>query len=330
MILARVPLRIGVIGGGSDIQSHFNQVGNIGSVLNFTIDKYCYVTLLENILPFKNKFRISYAKTEEVNDSNLIENDIIREILKLYDFKRSIHLSTFSDVPGSSGLGSSSSFCAALIQLLEYYNGRKLSPLELAKMAYDVEREKCCFAGGWQDQLAASFGGVNLFKFDDNDIQTFPISLSSNIFNEVNENLCIIFSGIFRSSADQTLSKTHKGKKNYSEILNKGAQDAIELANSLNNSKSSQDVIDLISNCFNQSMEAKIKFEQNLELHDTLVSQYKLIMDSGSKGAKLCGAGGGGFFVAVADQETQKRLQNHFQSVVPIKIVDQGVSIWEL
>ena len=330
MILSRAPLRIGVIGGGSDVEEHFNQGGNIGAVLNFAIDKYCYVTFIENVLQFENKFRLSYAKTEEVSKVSLIENEIIREILKYYDFDHSIHLSTFSDVPGSSGLGSSSSFCTALIQLLEHHNGRKLPPLELAQKAFKIERSDCDHAGGWQDQLAASHGGINLFTFKNGNIENKALNLSQSIMDEINDNLCIIFSGIFRNSADQALSSSSQRQDNHSKILNAGAENAIKLAQNVENAKTANEIITLIADSFNESMDSKIQFETNKELHDTLLAQYKDVLESGSQGAKLCGAGGGGFFVAIADKEAQAKLTNKFQSVIPIQIIKDGVKTWEV
>ena len=154
MIVTRAPLRVPLGGGGTDTPSYYNSYG--GFVLSFSITKYVYVVLHPTI---DGKIRLKYSKNEVVDCTSQLENRVAAEALDFYGINRGVEIATFSDVPESSGLGGSSSFCVALIAALRILKGMSLDRQEIFREAYNVERIRAEQQGGIQDQFFASLGG---------------------------------------------------------------------------------------------------------------------------------------------------------------------------
>ena len=157
MIITKTPFRMSFFGGGTDIPEFFEKHG--GAVISTTFDKYCYVNV-RHLPPFFDYYtELSYAKTERVRETDEIEHPAIREAMKMLDM-HDIRLAYEADLPARTGLGTSSSFAVGMLSAFYALKGKYADKKRLADEAIYLERTLCNEAGGWQDQIAASFGGL--------------------------------------------------------------------------------------------------------------------------------------------------------------------------
>jgi D-glycero-alpha-D-manno-heptose-7-phosphate kinase len=166
VLIARAPLRVGLVGGGSDLPDFFLHNPGGGAVLGMSISKYVYVTLLPLAEIARERFRFTYRATESVQSACEFEHPVLRAVLAEMPDLDLLNVGTMADLPGETGLGSSSAFTVALLHALLAVNGKELTPSHLARQAIRIEREVLGEAGGWQDQLQAAFGGMRLYEFD--------------------------------------------------------------------------------------------------------------------------------------------------------------------
>ncbi len=164
MIIARAPFRVSLIGGGTDYPTYYKKFG--GCVIGGTINQYCYVTIRKINNIFKYKYRVVWSKNEILNEATKITNPIVNEVLKKIKIKDKIEIHFQADLPKNSGVGSSSSFCVALVQALLKYKKKITSKKEVAKIAIDIEQNKLKEFCGSQDQTFASNGGFNFIYFN--------------------------------------------------------------------------------------------------------------------------------------------------------------------
>ena len=186
-------------GGGTDMKEFFNEYG--GAVLSTTFDKYCYVTVRHLPPFFDYKTELSYSKIERVEEIEKIVHPAVREAMKMLDTK-DIRLTYEADLPARSGLGTSSSFAVGMLNAFHCLKGQYADKRKLADQAIYLERELCQEAGGWQDQIAASFGGFNKITFKDNTYDVTPLIISPERKKLLNDNLMMFFTGFTRFSSD--------------------------------------------------------------------------------------------------------------------------------
>ena len=199
MIITKTPFRMSFFGGGTDIQSYFKEYG--GAVLSTSFDKYCYVTVRHLPRFFEYKTHLTYSRMEYVNEYDEIQHPAIRNAMKLLDMHE-IRLTYDSDLPARSGLGTSSSFAVGMLNAFYALKGKYADKRKLADQAIYLERVLCNEAGGWQDQIAASFGGFNRINFDSEGYEVLPVIISPEKKTLLNQNLMLFFTGFARFSAD--------------------------------------------------------------------------------------------------------------------------------
>lgn len=163
MIITQTPFRMSFFGGGTDMESFFRENG--GAVLSTTFDKYCYVNVRHLPRFFDYSTELSYSKTERVTCIEDIQHPAIRNAMKMLDMHE-IRLTYEADLPARSGLGTSSSFAVGMLNAFYALKGKYADKKKLADEAIYLERNLCQEAGGWQDQIAASFGGFNRINFN--------------------------------------------------------------------------------------------------------------------------------------------------------------------
>ena len=180
MIIARSPLRITLGGGGTDLPSYYRE--HEGFLLAAAIDKYVYVNVMR---PFTPGIYLKYSKLEHVELIDEVKHPIIREALRMLDFRTpQVEITTLADIPAGTGLGSSGSFTTALIEALYAHHHQLIHPQELAELACQIEIDRLGEPIGKQDQYAAAFGGLNLFEFMPNDsVNVSPVLCSNNFRN---------------------------------------------------------------------------------------------------------------------------------------------------
>lgn len=190
MIITKTPFRMSFFGGGTDMESFFKENG--GSVLSTTFDKYCYVNVRHLPRFFDYSTELSYSKIERVTDVNDIEHPAIRNAMKMLDMHE-LRLTYEADLPARSGLGTSSSFAVGMLNAFYALKGKCASKKQLADEAIYLERVLCNEAGGWQDQIATSFGGFNRIDFNVDGYAVRPIIISPERKRQLNNNLMLFF-----------------------------------------------------------------------------------------------------------------------------------------
>ena len=186
MIITRTPLRISFAGGGTDIPSFYKK-NSYGSILSCAINKYIYVSVKKHSKLYPEKIRLNYSETEQVQSVDKIKNPIIKACLEYLELDDNLYISTVADAPGSSGLGSSSTFCVGLLNALYAYKGKTVNRNKLAEVAANIEIEILKRPIGKQDHYAAAFGSINFFKFYANEnISIMPV-------DENSQNIKLIF-----------------------------------------------------------------------------------------------------------------------------------------
>ena len=308
MILAKAPLRINFLGGGSDFPEVFRNQG--GAVFGCSVNLYVYL-MAALIPPFaQENFRFTYRKSESVMKVEDFEHPVVRQILMEKKWVPSLNLATMSDVPGNSGLGSSSAFTVVLIKLLEELNATKMSKMDVAKEAIRIERLELLEPGGWQDQLHASFGGFNGFIFNsDNSIEVLPIPEVEPIVQLINKSMLLIPFGELRLSS-QFSDQYKNGLKNatYLSLIKENSDVAKKVSEQFQDSKISDDEkLALLGKAMKRAWQIKLETSPFSELGKANALIKKGIQ-AGALAGKLCGAGQSGFLFFLHEPDRKEEI----------------------
>ena len=293
MNIVRVPFRVSLFGGGTDFK-YFYEKKN-ATVISFTINRYCYITIRE-LLPFyKTKFRLSWSKIEEVSNFNDFSHKSVKACLNFLKINEPLEIHTVGDLPARSGLGSSSAFTAAFLTSLALYKNKSFTPEGIAKQTIFVEQEILKENVGVQDQIQVCHGGFNITSiFNDSSYSLLSLNKSSTLVKEIEESLVLVYTGIQRFS-----SEIHE--KNYpiisdqlrEEALNRINYIALKFSNKLTNHSAD---FSLFTSLLKESWEAKCLTLLEGKNSEVLQGIYNKGINSGAFCGKLLGAGGGGFF----------------------------------
>ena len=302
MIICRTPLRISLFGGGTDFEEWFNN--NEGIVISMAINQYCYATLREipDIHPFK--YRLRYFKNEFTKSINQIGHKSIKAVLKNFDKRRkSLELIHSADLPALSGLGSSSAFTASLINLIYTNNHEQISKRELANKSVYIEKKILKESVGYQDQFASSFGGFNIINFSKKKISVNPINISQDKIKKLLDNMVLYFTGLQRHAQVIEKNKIENLDKN-EDFLKEIYSNAIQAKNILYSKKKS--FLPEIGSLLHKSWELKKKLSPKVS-NKKIDKLINFGLRNGASGAKLLGAGGGGFILYLTNNKTQKK-----------------------
>ena len=207
MIITKTPFRMSFFGGGTDMPSFFRANG--GSVLSTTFDKYCYVNVRHLPRFFDYSTELSYSKTERVTNIEDIQHPAIKNAMKFLDMHE-IRLTYEADLPARSGLGTSSSFAVGMLNAFYALKGKYADKKKLADEAIYLERELCQEAGGWQDQIAASFGGFNRINFTGEGYDVLPLIISPERKKQLNEVFYWFYTFFIRCSESKCSRKSRQ------------------------------------------------------------------------------------------------------------------------
>ncbi len=300
MIISRAPVRFSLGGGGTDIPAYYEQFG--GYLVAAAIDKYVYVSANKR---FYGDIRLSYSKTETVSDVDKVEHRIFREALKMTGVT-GIELTSVADVPANTGLGSSSSFTVALLNALHTYKRQFYSSRELADHACHLEIERLGEPIGKQDQYIAAFGGVTAFTFNrDGSVVVEPVPVADEVLDDLQNNLCIIYSGVERAAS---LVLSEQGQRVKS--LDQGTLDRMHRIKELGHEVYRLLVsgnIDAYGELLHEHWTNKRKLASKMT-DSTIDEHYEAARKAGAIGGKLMGAGGGGFFMFYTRPQDKRRV----------------------
>lgn len=321
MIITKTPFHMSFFGGGTDMENFFRENG--GAVLSTTFDKYCYVNVRHLPRFFDYSTEISYSKTERVTDIDMIQHPAIRNAMKMLDMHE-IRLTYEADLPARSGLGTSSSFAVGMLNAFYALKGKYADKKKLADEAIYLERELCKEAGGWQDQIAASFGGFNRINFSDEGYEVLPVIISPERKRKLNQNLMMFFTGFTRFSSDvqkaNTIGKGDKTKQLKEMLL------LVDEAEKVLTDRQT----DL--NEFGRMLDHTWKLKRqtgNAVSTSDIDLLYEKGMKAGALGGKLLGAGGGGFLVFYVEPDKQDNVKNAMDNLlhIPFQFEDGGTQV---
>lgn len=324
MIITKTPFRMSFFGGGTDMEDYFRK--NNGAVLSTTIDKYCYVNVRHLPPFFDYKTEIAYSKTERVQDINEIEHPAVRNAMKELDMHQ-IRLTYEADLPARSGLGTSSSFAVGMLNAFYALKGKYVSKKRLADEAINLERKLCNESGGWQDQIAASFGGFNRINFSNNGYEVLPIIISPERKEKLNKNLFMFFTGFTRFSSDiQKINNENKNDKEKKEETLKKMYELVDEAEKILTDKNRD--LDDFGRLLDYSWKLKKQTGKAVSTSN-IDALYERGIKAGALGGKLLGAGGGGFLVFYAQPENHERLKQELKDLlyIPFEFENEGTKV---
>ena len=300
MIITKTPFRVSFAGGGSDLADFYEKYG--GCVLSTSINKYCYIT----IHPYFDEAYtvLKYSENEIVHDLHDIRHRIFNCVLN----ERKIHgveISSTADIPGGTGLGSSSTFTVGLLNTLNCYQGKYMSKKKLAEKACEVEIQKLGSPIGKQDQYAAAFGGLNFIRFHrDGDVSVTPVMMQSETYRQLQKNLVMFYTGDTRSANSiLTEQKKNIGAEDKAANLRQMCALAEEMRKTLEKNQ-----LDSFGNLLHEGWKLKRTLASGIS-SPAIDEAYETAMRNGALGGKLLGAGGGGFLMFYCPPKDQERLR---------------------
>jgi D-glycero-alpha-D-manno-heptose-7-phosphate kinase len=312
MIITQTPLRIGLLGGGTDLPDYYRPYG--GRVLNCALDKYVYVIVKQR---FDDAIYVNYSRKEIVSRVEDIEHELVREAMKMTGVSKGVEITTLADIPSAgSGLGSSSAVTVGLLHALFAYQGRQVSGEELAERACTIEIDRCGKPIGKQDQYAAALGGIRDMRFGPGEVVVAEeVVLPAAQRRAFQQQIMLFYTGITRS-ADTILAEQSaniEATRSQLDLLR-------DLAGLGVGSLRSGDT-DAIGVAIRQAWEAKRKLASGIS-NGEIDAAVTRALDAGAAGAKLTGAGGGGFLLAICPLERQQAVRESLADMqeLPVKL----------
>lgn len=322
MIITKTPFRMSFFGGGTDMKDYFMENG--GAVISTTFDKYCYVTVRHLPRFFEYKTHLTYSRMEYVNSYAEIQHPAIREAMKMLDMHE-LRLTYESDLPAKSGLGTSSSFAVGMLNAFYALKGKYADKKKLANEAIYLERILCNEVGGWQDQIAASYGGLNRINFGSNGYEVLPIIISPEKKKRLNNNLFMFFTGFTRFSSEVQKANAESNLPNKKEML-KEMHELVDEAEQVLVEKERD--LDEFGRLLDITW--KLKRQTGTTISSNSIDQlYDRGIAAGALGGKLLGAGGGGFLVFYVQPEKQEAVKKAMKDLmyIPFCFEDGGTQV---
>ncbi|MES2646368.1 MAG: dehydrogenase [Bacteroidota bacterium] len=336
---SKAPLRIGLAGGGTDVSPYTERFG--GAILNATINLFAHASLestgdngiVLNDANAQEELRFDWMPQLPIDSKLDLLKGVYNHIQKKYGVPLTgFRLTTSVDTPVGSGLGTSSTLVVAIIGVFAEMLKLPLGEYDISKMAYDIERNELGFAGGRQDQYAATFGGINYMEFNAADkVIVNPLRIQPGIIQELENNLVLFYTGYSRQSGSiirqqqqnvlndnlESITAMHQLKKQavlMKEALIKGRM---------------QDIGEL----FDYGFIHKKKMAEGIA-NPGIEAVYQAVLQAGATGGKISGAGGGGFMFFYCPGNTRfpviKTLDSFTGKVWPFSFTSEGLTTWSL
>ena len=320
MIISRTPLRASFCGGGTDIDSFSHNESRGGMVVSAAVKNYIHVTVNRR---FDDKIRVSYSKLELVDNFEDLEHDLVREAMRITGIISGVEITTIADIPSKgTGLGSSSSVTVGLLNALHTFAGHNVSAKKLAEEACIIELDILKQPIGRQDQYAAAYGGINSISFSSKGNVVSPLDVSEEIIDRIQDEFSLVFTGISRS-ASKILGES---PTNYDDKTDRLRKIRLQANKSMKMLKIGdlKSLGMLLSEAWNQKRGISSSVS-----NDELDLLYSQIIDLGASGAKLLGAGGGGFFIVHGNSEFRDIMKVALPSnkITPLILDFEGSTI---
>lgn len=322
MIIVRSPLRISFAGGGTDLPSFYREGGGdgYGAVCSMAINKYVYVTVNNLTSFFPHRFRVAYSQTELTQEVASIKHPIVREVLKAMDIHGGIDINVMADVPAGTGLGSSSTFTVSLFHALHAFQNRLAEKGTLASEACRLEIDVLKEPIGKQDQYAAAFGGINLFRFyADERVSVEPVPLAEETERLLHDRLMLFYLGGNRQASAILKEQSEKSTGNRA-VLTEMRDQAVKMAGIITGAKSASQ-LDEMAEVFRRGWELKRGLAQGISSSE-IDGVMERAMAAGALGGRLLGAGGTGFllfYVPPANHGSVRAVMEPYREIHVLK-----------
>ena len=321
MIITKTPFRMSFFGGGTDLKEFYEKHG--GAVLSSTFDKYVYVTVRHLPRFFDYSNQLTYSKIERINNIDEMEHPMVRNAMKLLDMHELI-INYDADLPARTGLGTSSSFAVGLLNAFHSLKGKQKDKRTLADEAIYVERVMCNEAGGLQDQIAASFGGLNRIDFTADGYEVKPLNITEERKEKLNSNLLLFFTGFSRFSS-QIQEDTKKNIEDKTKTLLM-MKDMVDTAENILTDENKD--LDDFGRLLHETWKLKRSTGNKISTNE-IDMIYDKALNAGALGGKLLGAGGGGFMLFYVPDENKENVKKELKDLlqVPFSFENEGTSV---
>lgn len=339
IIRSKAPLRLGLAGGGSDVSPYSDMYG--GLILNATINLYAHCTIEETST---NKIEIvasdlQVSRTYDIQSALPIDGvldlhkGVYNRIIKDFNIApKSFRITTYSDAPAGSGLGSSSTMVVCILKAFAEWFNLPMGDYEIARLAYEIERIDIGLSGGKQDQYAAAFGGFNFMEFlKDDHVIVNPLRIKPWIIEELQASLLLFYTGASRSSAkiiDEQRKNTRENKTAAIEAMHKIKQSAIDMKTAILRGD-----LQSFATILGQAWEDKKKMATSIT-NPMIQKAFDTALEAGAIAGKVSGAGGGGFIMFVVEPTKRKNVEFALQklegNVVEFQFSDHGTQSWKI
>ena len=331
MKLVKTPLRISYVGGGTDYPSYYMNNEGCG-VIAAAINQYVYIYSHKLSPIAKEQIRFTYRETESVNAIAELKHPVLREMLKLRNWPEKTNFGTFSDLPSGVGLGGSSSFAVGLAHLVLDTGSNEIDPHVLAELAVRVERDELKEPGGIQDHYVAAFGGLRKYEFKQSGVEVSPKIMSQDAVSYLEERQMLIWLEETRDSETHAaVTESEIGKSN--SYLKEMTDLFQETGKIFSEDMGGVQTFEKIKEAVTLGWSYKKRFTS--ELSPIVQSVETVLSKFSDVGYKLCGAGGSGFLLVLAEPDILAQIKNALPgySVLHPKISLLGSSVqspvWE-
>lgn len=339
IVRSKAPLRLGLAGGGTDVSPFSDIYG--GCILNATISLYAYCDIVPRqdgkiifITEDRGERFESVSKRELSMDGNLdLLKAIYNRVIKDFDLPaQSFELHTFVDAPAGSGLGTSSTLVVAVLGAFVQWLSLPLAEYDIASLAYSIEREDLCLAGGKQDQYAATFGGFNFMEFySDNKVIVNPLRIKDKIINELSRNIVLFYTSTSRDSAaiiERQQKNVISNNTKSIDAMQQLKKQAVLMKEAL-----LKNDLDKIGDILNLGWEYKRQMANGISTN-LFEDVYRAALEAGARGGKISGAGGGGYIFFYCPDCVRYKvidvLNNFGGKVRRFEFTKEGLQTWQM
>lgn len=339
IVRSKAPLRLGLAGGGTDVSPFSDIYG--GCILNATISLYAYCDIVPRqdgkivfITEDRGERFESVSKRELPMDGNLdLLKAIYNRVIKDFDLPaQSFELHTFVDAPAGSGLGTSSTLVVAVLGAFVQWLSLPLAEYDIASLAYSIEREDLCLAGGKQDQYAATFGGFNFMEFySDNKVIVNPLRIKDKIINELSRNIVLFYTSTSRDSAaiiERQQKNVISNNTKSIDAMQQLKKQAVLMKEAL-----LKNDLDKIGDILNLGWEYKRQMASGISTN-LFEDVYRAALEAGARGGKISGAGGGGYIFFYCPDCVRYKvidvLNNFGGKVRRFEFTKEGLQTWQM
>lgn len=339
IVRSKAPLRLGLAGGGTDVSPFSDIYG--GCILNATISLYAYCDIVPRqdgkiifITEDRGERFESVSKRELPMDGNLdLLKAIYNRVIKDFDLPaQSFELHTFVDAPAGSGLGTSSTLVVAVLGAFVQWLSLPLAEYDIASLAYSIEREDLCLAGGKQDQYAATFGGFNFMEFySDNKVIVNPLRIKDKIINELSRNIVLFYTSTSRDSAaiiERQQKNVISNNTKSIDAMQQLKKQAVRMKEAL-----LKNDLDKIGDILNLGWEYKRQMASGISTN-LFEDVYRAALEAGARGGKISGAGGGGYIFFYCPDCVRYKvidvLNNFGGKVRRFEFTKEGLQTWQM